>query len=67
MTLGPLMIDIAGTAITEAEKAWLRHPLVGGIILFSRNYVDRAQLAALTDALHALRSPPLLVEFIETN
>ena len=61
MTLGPLMIDLTGTALTDEERALLAHPLVGGVILFSRNYAEPAQLAALTGAIHAARSPPLLV------
>ncbi len=61
MGLGPLMIDIAGLALDDRDRELLRHPLVGGVILFSRNYEDPAQLAALTASIHALRSPPLLV------
>lgn len=57
---GPLMIDIAGTALTEQDRARLLHPLVGGLILFSRNFRDREQLAALTASIHALRSPLLI-------
>lgn len=58
---GPLMIDIAGTELTDLDRARLCHPLVGGIILFSRNYADPAQLTALTSEIHALRNPPLLI------
>lgn len=58
---GPLMIDIAGTALTELDRQRLCHPLVGGIILFSRNYANREQLSALTAEIHALRQPPLLI------
>jgi beta-N-acetylhexosaminidase len=61
MSLGPLMIDLAGTEISAEERALLRHPLVGGVILFTRNYVDPAQLTALVSAIHAERSPPLIV------
>ncbi len=61
MTLGPLMIDLAGPRIEAEELELLRHPLVGGVILFTRNYTDPEQLAALVAAIHAARSPPLLV------
>jgi len=59
--LGPLMIDIAGTQLTEVDRDRLCHPLVGGIILFSRNYANPEQLTALTREIHALRSPALLI------
>ena len=59
--LGPLMIDIAGHTLTDLDRERLCHPLVGGIILFSRNYADRQQLIALTREIHALRQPKLLI------
>jgi len=55
------MIDLKGVAIEPDETDLLGHPLVGGVILFSRNYEDPAQLARLAADIHALRSPPLLV------
>jgi beta-N-acetylhexosaminidase len=61
MTLGPLMVDIAGTSLTAEDREVLSHPLIGSVILFTRNYRDRGQLAALTAAIRALRSPHLLV------
>ena len=61
MSLGPLMIDLAGTALAPEEGELLRHPLVGGVILFTRNYAEPAQLAELVRAIHAVRSPPLIV------
>jgi beta-N-acetylhexosaminidase len=55
------MIDLAGTTISAEEGERLRHPLVGGVILFSRNYCDVAQLRALCAEIHALRTPRLLI------
>src|SRR5213082_3622695 len=61
MSLGPLMIDLAGSSATAEERELLHHPLVGGVILFTRNYTDPAQLTALASAIHAERTPPLIV------
>lgn len=57
--LGPLMIDIAGLELVDLDRERLIHPLVGGVILFSRNYRDPQQLTALCAAIHALRQPSL--------
>jgi len=61
MSLGPLMVDIAGTELTAEDVRVLSHPLVGSVVLFTRNYRDPAQLAALTQAIRALRTPHLLI------
>ena len=61
MGLGPVMLDVAGKTLTPEDEQRLRHPLVGGVILFARNYESPAQLAALTAAIHAVRTPPLLI------
>jgi len=61
MSLGPLMIDLIGTTVTPEETELMRHPLVGGVILFTRNYVDPEQLTQLVTAIHAVRGPPLIV------
>lgn len=61
MPPGSVMVDIAGLALDGAERSRLRHPQVGGVILFARNFRDRAQLAELCAAIHAVRSEPLLV------
>jgi beta-N-acetylhexosaminidase len=61
LTLGPLMVDVAGKSLSAEDRDLLRHPLVGSVILFSRNYADPEQLAALVEDIRGLRSPPLLV------
>lgn len=61
MSLGPLMLDIAGESLSDEDLDILQHPLVGGVILFSRNYSSIEQLHELVLAIHALRSPQLLV------
>lgn len=61
MSLGPLMVGIKGLALDEAERELLRHPSIGGVILFSRNYQSLAQLELLVESIHVLRQPHLLV------
>ena len=42
-----LVIGIAGPQLAEEERDWLRHPGVGGVILFSRNVQSRELTRAL--------------------
>ena len=42
MKLGPLIIDIGGYELTGDDKEILNHPLVGGVILFSKNFIKRS-------------------------
>jgi beta-N-acetylhexosaminidase len=56
----PVVIDIAGTTLTEADRRRIGHPLAGGLILFARNGTDRAQLVRLTAEIKSLR-PDMLV------
>ncbi len=61
MSIGPVMLDLEGLEPTIEELERLRHPAVGGVILFARNYRDPEQLERLTAAIHAVRHPHLLV------
>ncbi len=61
MSLGPIMVDIEGLAVSPADRSLLREPAVGGVILFSRNFESLSQLNDLVSEIRALRSPPLLV------
>lgn len=60
-SLGPLIVDMQAFALGEEERAFLRHPAVGGVILFTRNFADVAQLRALVSEIRGLREPRLLV------
>jgi len=61
MSLGPLMVDIAGTELSADDVRVLAHPMVGSVLLFTRNYDNPRQVAALTAAIRALRAPHLLI------
>ncbi len=61
MSLGPVMVGLAGTEISQAEQEMLQHPMVGAVVLFTRNYQDPEQLKQLVDNIHAVRDPRLLV------
>src|ERR1044072_7892835 len=61
MTLGPLMIDVQGTALSDEDRDLLQHPLVGAVILFTRNFESIEQLERLVADIRAVRTPPLLV------
>lgn len=57
---GPLLVDVASTTLTDADRALLAEPGVGGVILFTRNYDSPGQLAALTAEMRVVR-PGLLI------
>ncbi len=56
----PLIIDIAGMTLTKTDKKRLKHPLVGGMILFARNWQSREQLTALCRDIKKLRKDLLI-------
>jgi beta-N-acetylhexosaminidase len=55
------MLDIVGLELSQAERDRLQHPLVGGVLLFSRNYESPERLRSLVRDIHSLRDPHLLV------
>ena len=61
MSLGPVMLDLVGTSMTQEEREMLLHPQTGGVILFTRNYESPEQISELINEIHSLRSPHLLV------
>lgn len=61
MTLhAPLIIDIAGHSLTAVDRRRLAHPLVGGMILFGRNWQSRAQLTDLCADIKSIRADLLI-------
>lgn len=61
MSPGPLIIDVAGCSLTAEDVEVLGHPLVGGVILFTRNFKTSRQVTELTGHIHGMREPRLLV------
>lgn len=59
--IGPVMIGLEGMSPSAEERELLRHPRVGGVILFTRNFESLAQLRALSQEIHSIRKPPLLI------
>ncbi|MDO5654227.1 MAG: beta-N-acetylhexosaminidase [Brachymonas sp.] len=57
----PLLIDVAGTPLTADDRRRLRHPLVGGVIYFGRNWHNREQITALSAAIKAVRKDLLIL------
>ena len=55
------MIDIEGVDLTEPEREKIKHPNTGAVILFSRNYEQPEQLAALTKAIRNARQGSILI------
>jgi beta-N-acetylhexosaminidase len=55
------MVDVAGPELSAEDVRVLAHPMVGSVLLFTRNYINPRQVAALTAAIRALRTPHLLI------
>jgi len=60
MIEGPIVCDVAGFELTEVERARIANPLVGCVILFTRNYRDPEQLRSLCSQIHAVK-PSVLI------
>lgn len=59
--LGPVLIGLPGPDLDEGSRARLRHPAVGGVVLFSRNFSDRARLDRLIGQIREVRNPRPLI------
>lgn len=56
----PVIIDVPGLRLTKVDRQRLKHPLVGGVILFGRNWQDRSQLSALCADIKKVRRDLLI-------
>lgn len=61
MNPGPILIGLPGTELDDKSLAQLRHPAVGGAVLFTRNYANRNQLERLVADIRSARDSRLLV------
>lgn len=59
--LGPVLIGLAGIEVNSEEREWLSHPDVGGVVLFTRNYLDLSQLSDLTASMTEIAGRELLI------
>lgn len=59
--MGPLWLDLDGCELDAEEVELLQHPTIGGVILFTRNFYDSKQLAALTQAIRKKAKRPILI------
>jgi len=59
--VGPIVVDVDGYELTAEDKEILAHPLTGGLILFSRNYGDHAQLNALIKSIRQAANSPIVI------
>jgi beta-N-acetylhexosaminidase len=58
--IGPVMLDVVGASLTEDDVRRIAHPLTGGVVLFARNYQNRTQLLALTQAIRDVRDDVII-------
>ena len=56
-----LVIGVAGTELNARERDWLQHDACAGVILFTRNFASKAQVAELAQAIREAAPRPQLV------
>lgn len=59
--MGPVMLDVQSTSLSQEDKEIIQHPLVGGLILFTRNYQSHEQIADLNQQIRVAAKKPMLI------
>ena len=59
--LGPIMCSVSGSELSAEDRERLLHPAIGGVVLFADNCQSLEQIRQLTQDIHSLRSPKLLI------
>jgi len=57
----PVILDVEGVCLTPVEKEYLAHPLVAGVILFTRNFENINQLKELVQQIRFYAKRPIIV------
>ncbi len=60
-SIGPIIFDLKSTELSAEEREMLQHPLIGGVIFFTRNYESTQQIAHLCKAIRSARKNPILI------
>lgn len=55
------MVDVNGTALNADDRELMAHPMVGGVILFARNYESKSQVSELCRAIREACPRPLII------
>ncbi len=61
LAIGPIMIDIQGQSLTALDKEKIAHPNTGALILYSRNFENPEQIAALIKDIRTTRKGDILI------
>ena len=61
MPLGPIFVSVEGKKLKSEDQKILSHDLIGGVVLFSRNYENKDQLKSLIESIKLIKTPTLLV------
>ncbi len=59
--MGPVMLDVQSTSLSQEDKEIIQHPLVGGLIFFTRNYQSPEQIADLSQQIRVAAKKPMLI------